>query len=431
MSKNRKLLIVQCAALGKGLLDTHSVSSMAGLDVRTCKTMFPALTCTAQATFRTGTLPASHGIIANGFFSRELMRPIFWEQSAALVTGKRLWHNLQRTGTKVGMFFWQQSLGEECDWIVSPAPIHKHHGGMIQSLYSKPADLGRKLNEHLGDFDLMHYWGPTASSKSSEWIAKATALAISLPDAPELFLTYLPALDYDLQRFGPGSNQAAKAIDSLTKQLYLLHEAAQKNGYELLIFGDYAIREVTGSAILPNRCLNEAGLFATRAIKGMAYPDFHQSRAFALVDHEIAHVYCLDGSSVEQVRACLANVEGIDSIMDRNQQTIAGLYHARSGDLLVTAKKGHWFAYPWWKNEREAPEYARHVDIHSKPGYDPCELFWGWPPFSVSRDTSRIKGTHGVIGDDGAIAWMTTIKDDIKAADICGLAKQAIEWIGQ
>jgi len=431
MNRKRKLLVVQCAGLGSKMLETRGINSISEMNIRTCNTVFPALTCTAQASFRTGTPPADHGFIANGFFSRELMRPVFWEQSAGLINGKRIWNDLRAAGTKVGMFFWQQSLGEECDWILSPAPIHKHHGGMIQSLYSKPAGLGDQLNSRLGQFDLMHYWGPMASTKSSRWIAEATALTISLPDAPELCLTYLPALDYDLQRFGPDSAKADKALDSLQNQISTLKNAADTNGYEMLVFGDYAIRDVTSPAILPNLHLRKAGLFSTRVIKDMAYPDFHQSKVFALVDHEIAHIYCFDSTAIKDAMACLAQINGVDRIMNRSEQAVAGLDNARSGDLVVTAKSGSWFAYPWWKDESEAPEYAKHVDIHSKPGYDPCELFWGWPPFSVSRDTSRIKGTHGVIGHDGTIAWMTTIKDAINPADICEMANQAIAWMGQ
>ena len=51
------------------------------------------------------------------------------------------------------------------------------------------------------------------------------------------------------------------------------------------------------------------------------------------------------------------------------------LNHHRAGDLIATACADRWFSYDWWLNDEVAPDYARTVDIHNKPGYDPRELF--------------------------------------------------------
>ncbi|MGB2822597.1 MAG: alkaline phosphatase family protein, partial [Phycisphaerae bacterium] len=169
-----KLLIIDVAALGYDLLVRHGATEIAGLAFHPAETVFPALTCTAQASFRTAGPPGEHGMVANGLFFRELRKPMFWEQSARLVAGERIWSAFRRRGGRVGMLFWQQSLGEDVDVLLSPAPIHRHHGGMIQDCYSRPDWLYRRLCDDMGSpFKLQHYWGPMASYKAGDWIAQA------------------------------------------------------------------------------------------------------------------------------------------------------------------------------------------------------------------------------------------------------------------
>ncbi|MCP4451934.1 MAG: alkaline phosphatase family protein, partial [Planctomycetes bacterium] len=240
---DKKLLIVQVAALGYDLLRRHHGQSWEGLEIKGADAMFPALTCPVQASFRTATAPAAHGMVANGIFDRHLMKPLFWEQSSRLAQGPRIWHDFRRAGKTVAMLFWQQSLGEDVDIVLSPAPIHKHHGGMIQDCYAKPDGLYASLCTQIGrPFDLMRYWGPLASYKASDWIAKATAIVLSDAQlAPDLCMTYLPVLDYDLQRYGPESPQAKHAVTQALDQLSHLKRTADRCAYDLLIFGDYAI----------------------------------------------------------------------------------------------------------------------------------------------------------------------------------------------
>lgn len=407
----KRLVIIQAAGLGYDFLLQNSGKE--GLDIvfQPLGSVFPAVTCTAQASFRTALPPSGHGMIANGLFHRELRRPLFWEQSSALVSGPRIWDSFRQRGKRVAMLFWQQSLGEACDFILSPAPIHKHGGGMVMSVYSQPARLYASLRGHLHrDFALHRYWGPLASAKSSRWIAEATAALLADPqDAPDLCLTYLPALDYDLQRQGPDHSSARRALRDLLDQIALIRQAAADQHYDVLVFGDYAIEGVS-KAVFPNQHLHAAGLFRTRTVAHRLYPDFHTSSAFAMVDHQIAHVYLQPGQphrgdSARRVRALLSSVEGIDQVLDRDMQSSAGIAHGHSGELVLVAKPGYWFAYPWWDTKREAPDFAGHVDIHNKPGYDPCELFLGWPPGTVSQNTTRIRGSHG---RPGTTAWGAT-----------------------
>jgi predicted AlkP superfamily pyrophosphatase or phosphodiesterase len=246
--------------------------------------------------------------------------------------------------------------------------------------------------------------------------------------SPDLLLTYLPHLDYDLQRYGPGSEQGQQALSLLLGYLHTLKEACNECGYDWLIFGDYAIEQVRG-AIFPNRRLREAGLVGIHDVRGMAYPDFHTHRAFAVVDHQVAHVYCRDAESIEAARLALSDLPGVASILDKEGQKQHGIAHPNSGELVLIAERGSWFAYPWFEDKSEAPDYAGHVDIHNKPGYDPCELFLGWPPGTVSFNTKKIRGSHGNVGENLEIAWSSSLSFEEKPGTLIDLADRVVKWM--
>lgn len=422
----KKLLVIQVAALSRKL-------DVPGLEFHSVQSIFPAVTCTVQASFRTAAPPARHGMIANGLYVRALRKPMFWEQSSALVSGPRIWDAFRAAGGRVAMLFWQQSLGESADVLLSPAPIHKHHGGMIQDCYCQPADLYARLCERIGrKFDLMHYWGPFASARVGDWITQATAAVLTDRQLNlDLCLTYLPSLDYDLQRFGPDHSRCAAAYARTQEQLQTLTRAAGQAGFDVLVFGDYAIATVTpGGAAYPNRALRNAGLLAVRTVAGMEYPDFHASRAFAMVDHEIAHVYIRNPADIEPARAALHNLADPADILDRPAQARAGLDNPNSGELVLIAPTGRWFAYPWWQSKSEAPDYARHIDIHNKPGYDPCELFMNWFPPGVSQNAGRIGGSHGRTGPGREVAWASTLNLP-RPTSLLDLAASVRDWLDE
>jgi len=402
---NKRLLVVQTAALGWDFVQANNVPPPMGREWRALETVFPAVTCTVQASFRTATPPAQHGVVANGWMDRALRRTFFWEQSAALVDGERTWSGFRAAGHRVAMLYWQQSLGESVDVLLSPAPVHKHHGGMIDATASRPADLYATLAARVGmPFKLRMYWGPMASVRSSDWIARATAeLLKDRVSAPDLCLTYLPGLDYDLQRYGPDHARSHAAMQAVHGQLTHLLETAESAGYAWVVFGDYAIVPAR-RAVFPNRALLDAGFLSTRDVSGRQYVDLHNSRAFAVVDHEVAHVYIRDADDYGAVRRCLVELAGVEAVLDAAGQDAAGMGHARGGEMAAVAEDGAWFAYDWWTARSQAPDYAGHVDIHNKPGFDPRELFWGWPPGSVSLDASRVGGTHGKAGAQRKVA---------------------------
>jgi predicted AlkP superfamily pyrophosphatase or phosphodiesterase len=402
-----RMLIVQAAALGYEFASRYAGVELAGMKMRPTNAVFPAVTCVAQASFRTGRAPSSHGMVANGRYSRELARPFFWEQSSALVAGERIWDEARRSGLSVGNLFWQQSLGRDADVLLSPAPIHKHHGGMIQDCYSKPAGLYGELVDSLGRFALSSYWGPMSSAKSSRWIVKATA-EVCRRRAADVVFTYLPHLDYELQKSGPDSKGAAREFAAFNEMLQELAGAARASGYRLVVWGDYAIVPVS-RAVLPNRALKDAGLFSTRTVGRMTYPDIYSSRAFAMTDHQIAHVYVPNANDLAEAKSVLERLDGVARVLAADEKRNAGVDHENAGELVIESERDAWFAYHWWTDSREEPDYARHIDIHSKPGYDPCELFWGLWPFSVSTDTSRVKGSHGLVGKGLEVAWASDI----------------------
>jgi predicted AlkP superfamily pyrophosphatase or phosphodiesterase len=403
---HRKFLIVQVAALGWHLLSDDPLVGM--LQFKPADSIFPALTCPVQATMRTAKLPSDHGMVMNGVYLKNLKRPSFWEQSADLIQGKRIWEDFRKAGKTVGMLFWQQSLGEPVDVLLTPWPVHKHHGGLIDVTYSQPEGLYHLLCDKIKrKFKLKHYWGPLAQSQSSKWIVKATCALMESKSAPDLLFTYLPHLDYCYQKYHKNHKKCQKSLELARLWINQLSELAEKNGYGILVYGDYAIGECR-QVHYPNRYLYQSGMMKTRQVQKRHYPDYHRSAAFSVVDHEIAHVYVKNSEHTEHIAELLAAMGDGYRVIYGHERIKYCISNPRSGDIVMVGEPGTWFAYPWWCHFAEAPDYASHIDIHNKPGYDPCELFFGRNPFSVSMDTRLIKGSHGAVADSRKIAWASS-----------------------
>ena len=408
----RRLLVLDVAALGADLLRRNGVDTIAGLPVQSIGSVSPAVTCVAQATLRTARPPEGHGIPANGLFLRETLQTQFWCQSANLVRGARIWEPFRERGGRVGMYFFQQSLGEAVDEVVSPAPIHTHGGGMIMATYQWPENIFGLANP----VRLWRYWGPLASPKVGRGIANALSARIRRGDAPELIFAYLPTLDYELQRHGTSHPKVADSLREALGQIETVVTAAHEQAYAIVIIGDYAITDVTGTVAFPNRALRAADLFATRPVRAMRYPDLYRSRAIALCDHQVAPIYCRDAEARQRAHDVLAALPEVDLV--RPGQAGA--------DLEIVAKPGCWFAWPWWDTPREAPDYATHVDIHNKPGFDPCELFFGSNPFHCSANVTRVRGTHGRA--DAPIALATDLSFDTPPTDFLAFSRSLAAW---
>ena len=365
-----KSLTVVAAGLGHGLLERNGMLGMAGLRFGPAHSVFPAVTCVAQASLRTGLSPAGHGIVANGWWSEELRRPLFWEQSARIVKGRRVWSDRRAQGGTVGLFFFQQSLGEEADVIVSPAPIHKHGGGMAMSCYTKPTGMAQIVERLCGRFPLWRYWGPLASPKVGRICISWFEAMTDAHDVDEAYL-YLPTLDYAAQRRGPDSAAAKSALMEFRRQLERVTDICMRRGCDLKVVGDYEICGVTAEPVRPNVVLRRNDLFRTRTVAGMSYPDFYQSSAFAMCDHELCVICGENGEKAVELLLETGNYELPDPSTPR----------------ILLAAPGSWCEYAWWTDKREAPDFASHVDIHNKPGFDPKELFF--------FNNGVVMGTHG------------------------------------
>lgn len=339
-------------------------------------TVLPAVTCSAQATLLTGTLPREHGIVANGWYWRDLSEVLFWRQSNQLVRGERLYDAARKRDPSysVAKLFWWFNMYADVNWSVTPRPSYPADGRKVMDSYSQPAELKDRLQEQLGVFPLFKFWGPAADITSTRWIADAT-VRVMRDQNPSLTLAYLPHLDYNLQRLGPDDPRIAEDIRAVDAEAGKIIDAALSRESDVVVLSEYAITAVSRSVHI-NRVLREHGyLIARREKVGWETLDPGASRAFAVADHQVAHVYVRRAEDVAPVAELLRRTLGIERVLDRAAQAEFGIDHERSGELVAIAAPGAWFTYYFWLDDALAPDYARTVDIHRKPGYDPVELF--------------------------------------------------------
>jgi predicted AlkP superfamily pyrophosphatase or phosphodiesterase len=339
-------------------------------------TILPAVTCSVQATMLTGTLPREHGIVGNGWWFRELSEIWLWRQSNRLVEGEKLWDTARRElgPIKVANLFWWFAMGSTADIAVTPRPVYYADGKKSPGIYAHPARVGDQLVADLGEFPLFDFWGPRAGIASSRWIAEA-AKRVFDRDHPELTLVYLPHLDYDLQRFGPRGPQARAAAAAIDEVAGALVDHVRAAGAAVVVVSEYGIVDVS-RPIHINRRLREAGLLEVAYNPAGELLDSFASKAFAVADHQIAHIYVPDRADLPRTREALAGLPGIAELLDDEGKRAAGLDHPRAGDLVAIAEPDAWFTYYYWLDDDLAPDFARTVEIHRKPGYDPAELLF-------------------------------------------------------
>jgi predicted AlkP superfamily pyrophosphatase or phosphodiesterase len=298
------------------------------------------------------------------------------------------------------VLFWQNIMYSKADVVVTPRPLHLDDG-MIMWCYSKPVGYyDQQLKVNLGEFNLATYWGPFASYKSSEWISRSTMYTLE-KQRPNLLFTYIPHVDYSAQRFGKNSSQVRddlKIADSIVEKIVQKTiDLGIKDESQFVILSEYGFNDVSGAVPL-NLKLRDVGLLATRTIQDKEYMDYEFSKAFAMVDHQIAHIYVKDGFA-NQTKKALEGIAGVDRLLHGEEKKRLNIDHERSGEIVAISDKDKWFSYYWWYNPESAPSFARSVDIHRKPGYDPVELFIDPKTRSISQDTGLIKGSHGRLAD--------------------------------
>ena len=336
---------------------------------------FPAVTCTAQSALLTGLPTSSHGIVANGWYDRESAEVRFWKQSNHLVRGRKIWDQLRGLvpGFTCAKLFWWYNMYSGADFAITPRPLYPADGRKVFDIHTQPMPLRDDLKRDLGEFPFPAFWGPAAGIASSEWIA-ASARWIEENHSPTLSLVYLPHLDYPLQKFGPKAPEIPGALAEIDRVASDLIAFYQSRGIRVLVLSEYGISPVSRPIHL-NRLFRAKGWLQLKNELGRETLDCGACRAFAVADHQVAHVYVNDHSILHEVRALLENTPGIDEVRAPRHIWGATVATERAGDLIAIAALDSWFTYYFWDDDTLAPDYARTIDIHRKPGYDPCELF--------------------------------------------------------
>lgn len=307
----------------------------------------------------TGKPPREHGIVGNGWYFRDTGEVRFWQQHNGLIEGEKLYDRID-----TAKMFWWFNQGSSARWSCTPKP---HYGCDGSKVFDVLDLTGCDLVAALGQFPFFAFWGPGAGLASSQWIADATARVMRM-QKPQLTMTYLPHLDYDYQRFPQHDTQRVVEVDRCAGQVI---DAAQDIGARVIVVSEYGLVRVD-RAVMINQALRRAGFLAVRdtPFGEMLMPG--QSQAFAVCDHQLAHVYINDPDASGAVRDLIESLSGVAALVPPGD---IQLDHRRSGELIALACDDAWFAYYYWLDHANAPDFARCVDIHRKPGYDPCELF--------------------------------------------------------
>lgn len=387
---------------------------------------FPAVTCTAQSTYLTGLPPSQHGIVGNGWYNRELAEVQFWKQSNHLVQGRKLWEEIRaiHPSFTCAKLFWWYNMYSTADYSITPRPMYPADGRKVFDIYTSPMPLRHAIKRDLGEFPFPAFWGPAAGVATpqgspwavSEWIAES-AKWIENKYQPTLSLVYLPHLDYNLQRLGPehpSITEDCRAIDRIVGDLI---DFFRSRNIQTVLLSEYGITPVNRPIHL-NRLFRQKGWLAIKDELGLELMDCGASKAFAVADHQVAHVYLNDPAVEKAARDLISRTPGVARVLGRSEQPGLGIDHPRAGDLIALAEENAWFTYYYWLDDALAPDFARTVDIHRKPGYDPVELFLD-PNLKLPRlkiatrllckklgfrmlmdliplDATLVKGSHGI-----------------------------------
>jgi len=407
---------------------------MAGGDQASLTPSFPCVTWPVQANMLTGRRPGEHGVVANGFYWREQRRVEMWTARNDKIAAPQIWDRLHQQDPRRTSAVWFPMLSKGCgaDYVCMPAPVHHPDGAEELWCYTQPRELYGELRDRFGHFPLQHFWGPLANIKATEWIARS-GIHVAGRFRPDFFYLYLPHLDYAAQRTGPDSPPAQAAVAELDAVVGTLADglAAAYGDADLvwIAAGEYAITPVSHVAY-PNRVLRDAGLLCVREQADGEHLDLEASRAWALVDHQFSHVFVRDADpgTQQQVAELFRGAEGIAEVLAGDERARYHVDHPRSGEVILISTPHSWQAYYWWLDDQRAPGFARTVDIHRKPGYDPVELYVDPASRTIPLDATRVRGSHGapVQGDPQRSVILASRagllpRPALADVDVCGL----------
>jgi predicted AlkP superfamily pyrophosphatase or phosphodiesterase len=428
----KKTVVLNVVGLSASVIGEHTPflkNYIAGRKLSFIEPVFPAVTTPAQSTYVTGKAPAEHGIVGNGWYDRTDCEVKFWKQSNKLVQAEKIWEKAKALNGEFtcSNMFWWYNMYSSADYSLTPRPNYLADGRKLPDCYSHPASLRDEAQQELGQFPLFQFWGPGASIKSTRWIADASILTDKKYN-PTLTLIYLPHLDYCLQKNGPDLSVIAKDLQDVDAEIKKLVTYYESKNAGIIILSEYGISPVKHPVHL-NRILREHNLIAIREERGLELLDAGASKAFAVSDHQVAHIYINDPTVLDQVKNILASVQGIELIMDENVKEQHKINHERAGDLVLMAKEDYWFTYYYWQDDAKAPDFARAVDIFKKPGYDPVEMFMSSKARAAYKllrkkaglryvmdviplDATLIKGSHGRTGVSEEFMPVLITKDE-------------------
>lgn len=439
----KKTVVIDIVGLSSSVIGEHTPFLHAYSQknhLRTIKPMLPAVTTSVQSTYLTGKWPSEHGIVGNGWYDRVDNEQKFWKQSNKLVQAENIWDRAKREDPTftVSQMFWWYNMNTTADYTCTPRPNYLADGRKIPDCYAQPASLRDELQQTLGQFPLFKFWGAGANIESTQWIANASKITDDKYD-PTLTLIYLPHLDYCQQKFGPDLNKIASELREIDEVVKDLVEFYERKGANIVLLSEYGIAP-TNNPIHLNRKFRQEGLLEIRVERGLELLDMGESKAFVIADHQVGHVYINDKSVTEKVKNILGNTTGVNLILDKVGQKEYHIDHERSGDLVIMSDPDYWFTYYFWLDDALAPDYARCVDIHKKPGYDPVEVFmtsklraaykllrkklgFRYVLDIVPLDANLIKGSHGSIATEEKyhpilITNDVQKKENIEAIDI-------------
>ena len=375
----KRVAAINIVGLSSHLIGEHMPNLKAwmekGAELTEIDPILPAVTCTAQSTYLTGKTPTDHGIVANGWYFRDECEVKLWRQSNKLVEAEKIWEKARRINPEFtcANLFWWYNMYSTVDYSVTPRPQYLADGRKLPDCYSHPASLRDELQEKLGTFPLFSFWGPNTNIKSSRWIAEA-AQHVFEKHQPTLTLIYLPHLDYCLQKYDHDSPQVQKDLGEIDQLCHELIQFFEQRDVQPIVLSGYGITPVS-RPIHINRLLRKQGLIQVRVERGLELLDAGASQAFAMADHQIAHVYVNDPTQLQTIKGLLESTQGVAKVLDAEGKKQQGLDHSRAGELVAIAEPDSWFTYYYWLDDKKAPDFARKVEIHRKPGYDPAEMF--------------------------------------------------------
>jgi predicted AlkP superfamily pyrophosphatase or phosphodiesterase len=426
-----KTVVINAVGLTSALIGEHTptlAKLKSQFGTRNITPILPAVTCSMQSTYLTGKTPREHGIVGNGWYFKDECEIRFWRQSNKLVTAPKIWdvaRQMDSSFTCANVCWWY-AMYSNADCTVTPRPMYPADGRKIPDIWTEPGHLRHVLQRQFGQFPLFKFWGPATSIEATAWIADAS-LWINREFDPTLLLIYLPHLDYNYQRLVPEHPRCMEDLRQLDEQIARLIQQFARDDTSVIILSEYGISPVSKPVHI-NRILRELELVAIRQELGTELLDPGGSQAFAVADHQIAHVYVNDPRVLPLVERELKATPGIARICSGDARRIVDLDHPRAGDVIAIAEPDAWFTYYYWLDDTRAPDFARTVDIHRKPGYDPVELFLdpsiAFPKLKIAGkllrrklgfrtlmdliplDATLVKGSHGIVHPDAQYSPM-------------------------